>query len=98
MNLLAMTTTSPEAVNQVYNTAFGERNSLNQLVGYLKKILSEDDPAIANVEVQHGPNRVGDIPHSLASIEKAQRLLGYRPQISLKDRLKEAVEWYRENL
>lgn len=98
MNLLAMITTSPEAVNQVYNTAFGERNSLNQLVGYLKKILSEDDPAIADVEVQHGPNRVGDIPHSLASIAKAQRLLGYRPEFSLKAGLKEAVEWYRKNL
>ena len=98
MNLLAMTTTSPEAVNQVYNTAFGERNSLNQLVGYLKKILSEGDPAIADVEVQHGPNRVGDIPHSLASIAKAQRLLGYRPEFSLQKGLKEAVEWYRKNL
>ncbi|MDX9919457.1 MAG: SDR family oxidoreductase [Paludibacter sp.] len=98
MNLLAMTTTSPEAVNQVYNTAFGERNSLNQLVGYLKKILSEDDPAIADVEVQHGPNRVGDIPHSLASIAKAQRLLGYQPEFSLQKGLKEAVKWYRENL
>ena len=98
MNLLAMTTTSPEAVNQVYNTAFGERNSLNQLVGYLKKILSEGDPAIADVEVQHGPNRVGDIPHSLASIAKAQRLLGYQPEFSLQKGLKEAVEWYRKNL
>lgn len=98
MNLLAMTTTSPEAVNQVYNTAFGERNSLNQLVGYLKEYLSENDPTIADVEVQHGPNRVGDIPHSLASIEKAQRLLGYRPEFSLKAGLKEAVEWYRRNL
>ena len=98
MNLLAMTTTSPEAVNQVYNTAFGERNSLNQLVGYLKKILSEGDPAIADVEVQHGPNRVGDIPHSHASIKKAQRLLGYHPQFRLKAGLREAVKWYRENL
>ena len=98
MNLLAMTTTSPDAVNQVYNTAFGERNTLNQLVAYLKDFLSEDDPAIADVEVQHGPNRVGDIPHSLASIAKAQRLLGYRPEFSLQKGLKEAVEWYRRNL
>lgn len=98
MNLLAMTTTLPDAVNQVYNTAFGERNTLNQLVGYLKEYLSENDPTIADVEVQHGPNRVGDIPHSLASIEKAQRLLGYRPEFSLKAGLKEAVEWYRRNL
>jgi len=98
MNLLAMTTTSPEAVNQVYNTAFGERNTLNQLVGYLKEFLSESDPTIADVEVQHGPNRVGDIPHSLASIAKAQRLLGYQPEFSLQKGLKEAVKWYRENI
>ena len=98
MNLLAMTTTSPDAVNQVYNTAFGERNTLNQLVGYLKEFLSEYDAVITNVEILHGPNRVGDIPHSLASIEKAQRLLGYQPEFSLKDGLKEALKWYRENL
>jgi len=98
MNLLAMTTTSPEAVNQVYNTAFGERNTLNQLVAYLKDFLSEYDPQVKSVEVQHGPNRVGDIPHSLASIAKAQRLLGYQPEFSLKAGLKEAVEWYRRNL
>lgn len=98
MNLLAMETTSAEAVNQVYNTAYGERNTLNQLVEYLKGFLSDNDPAVANVEVQHGPNRVGDIPHSHASIEKAQRLLGYQPQFSLKEGLKEAVKWYRENL
>lgn len=98
MNLLAMTTTSPEAVNQVYNTAFGERNTLNQLVVYLKEFLSEGDPAIADVKVLYGPDRVGDIPHSLASIAKAQRLLGYQPEFSLKAGLKEAVEWYRRNL
>ena len=65
MNMLAMTSTNPEAVNQVYNTAFGERTTLNQLVGYLKEFLSEFDTEIAKVEVVHGPNRVGDIPHSL---------------------------------
>lgn len=98
MNLLAMTTSLPEALNQVYNTAFGERNTLNQLVAYLKDFLSEYDPQIKSVEVQHGPNRVGDIPHSLASISKAQRLLGYQPQFNLQQGLKEAVEWYRETL
>lgn len=98
MNLLAMETTSAEAVNQVYNTAYGERNTLNQLVEYLKGFLSDNDPAVAHVEVLHGPNRVGDIPHSHASIEKAQRLLGYQPQFSLKEGLKEAVKWYRRNL
>lgn len=98
MNLLAIGTTNPEAVNQVYNTAFGERTTLNQLVGYLKEYLSEFDPAIRDVEVLHGPNRVGDIPHSLACIDKAKNLLGYNPQYSMQAGLKEAVKWYWENL
>jgi len=98
MNLRAMDTQNPEAVNTVYNTAFGERTTLNQLAGYLKEYLSECDPEIANVEILHGPNRLGDIPHSLASIEKAQKLLNYQPQYSLKAGLKESVEWYYEAL
>lgn len=98
MNLLALTTTNPDAVNQIYNTAFGDRTTLNQLVGYLKEFLSEFDPAIANVEVLHGPNRVGDIPHSLACIDKAKQLLGYDPKYSMKQGLQEAVKWYYENI
>ena len=72
MNMLALTTTNPAAVNQIYNTAFGERTTLNQLVSYLKMYLSEFDPEISQVEIAHGPNRQGDIPHSLASIDKAK--------------------------
>lgn len=94
MNLLAIETTNPGAVNTVYNTAYGERNTLLQLVGYLKEFLSEYDPAIASVEVIHGPERLGDIPHSLASVDKAKRLLGYAPTHSLRDGLKETVKWY----
>ena len=98
MNLLALETTNSEAENQVYNTAFGERTTLNQLVANLKEFLSEFDPAIADVPVVHGPNRVGDIPHSLACIDKAKTLLGYAPQFSMRDGLKAAVKWYWENL
>jgi UDP-N-acetylglucosamine 4-epimerase len=98
MNELAMTTTNSEAINTVYNTAYGDRNTLNNLVDYLKKFLSQYDPKIANVAVEYGPNRVGDIPHSLASIEKAKTLLGYNPQFSMEEGLKEAVKWYWENL
>lgn len=98
MNLLAMTVNNPDAVNQVYNTAFGERTTLNQLINYLKEFLSELDPEIAKVEIQYGPNRVGDIPHSLASIDKAKFLLGYNPQYSMKDGLREAVKWYWNNI
>jgi UDP-N-acetylglucosamine 4-epimerase len=98
MNLRALTTTNPEAVNQVYNTAFGERTTLNQLVEYLKEYLSAYDKEIANVEVLHGPNRAGDIPHSLANVDKAKNLLEYAPQYSMRQGLKEAVNWYWYNL
>ena len=98
MNHLALTTTNPAAVNQIYNTAFGERTTLNQLVAYLKEYLSEFDPEIAKIEPTHGPNRAGDIPHSLACVDKAKDLLGYNPQFSMKQGLKEAVKWYWENL
>ncbi len=98
MNELAMLTTNPEALNTVYNTAFGDRTTLTQMVGLLKDYLSEFDPAIAAVPVVHGPNRPGDIPHSLASIAKAQRLLNYTPQYSFQQGLHAAVKWYWDNL
>ena len=96
--MLALMTTNSRAINQIYNTAFGERTTLNQLVGYLKEFLSEFDEEIMNVEVIHGPNRVGDIPHSLACIKKAGRLLGYKPEYSVKDGLREAIKWYWNNI
>lgn len=98
MNELAMISQNPEAINTVYNTAFGDRNTLNDLVRYLKEYLSEFDSEIANVKIVYGENRAGDIPHSLASIEKAKEILGYNPKYSLQDGLKEAVSWYWNNL
>ncbi|WP_316742780.1 SDR family oxidoreductase [Pedobacter antarcticus] len=98
MNELAMTTDNKSGVNTVYNTAVGDRTNLNELVGYLKEFLTEYDPEIAKVEIIHGPNRAGDIPHSLASIDKAKTNLGYQPTHKIKDGLKEAVSWYWENL
>lgn len=98
MNELAMLTTNPEAINTVYNTAVGDRTTLNQLVAHLKDILSQHDSAIADVQIIHGPNRAGDIPHSLASIDKAKRLLGYNPTHVIRQGLEEAVTWYVENL
>jgi UDP-N-acetylglucosamine 4-epimerase len=98
MNELAMTTQNPEAINTIYNTAFGDRNTLNDLVGYLKEYLAEFDSKIADVEIVYGENRAGDIPHSLASIAKAKSALGYNPKYSLQDGLKEAVSWYWNNL
>ena len=98
MNEKAMLTENSEAVNQVYNTAVGDRTTLNSLVEYLKEFLSEFDGEIKNIEVVHGPNRTGDIPHSLASVEKAKELLGYEPTHDIRTGLKEAVGWYWENL
>jgi UDP-N-acetylglucosamine/UDP-N-acetylgalactosamine 4-epimerase len=98
MNELAIITNNPLATNTVYNTAFGDRNTLNDLVKYLKEYLSEFDSEIANVSIIYGENRVGDIPHSLASIEKAKELLKYNPQFSMQAGLKEAVKWYWNNL
>ena len=97
-NLLSMITDNKEALNTVYNVAFGERNTLKDLVELLKKSLTEFDPKIKDIQVIYGPNRVGDIPHSLASIDKAKKLLAYNPQFSLEKGLKEAVNWYWNNL
>lgn len=97
-NILSLIAENPQATNTVYNVAYGDRNTLNDLVGYLKKYLSELDPKINEIEVIHGPNRLGDIPHSLASIDKAKQLLHYNPKFSLQEGLKEAVKWYWENL
>lgn len=98
MNECALFSDDKEAENQVYNTAYGERTTLNQLYDALKENLSLFDPEIANIDAVHGPNRIGDIPHSLASIEKAKRLLGYNPQYSMRQGLKECCEWYWNNL
>ena len=98
MNLLALETTNRQAVNTVYNTAYGERTTLNQLVQYLKAYLSAYDPKIAEVTVVHGPERLGDIPHSLASVDKAKKLLNYNPKFSMEEGLREAVKWYWNNL
>ena len=98
MNELAMLTEDEKALNTIYNTAYGERTTLNDLVLYLKEYLTVYKPLIKNVEVVYGSNRIGDIPHSLASIEKAKKILGYHPKFSLKDGLKESVQWYWNNL
>ncbi|MGV9004880.1 SDR family oxidoreductase [Flavobacterium sp.] len=98
MNELAMLTENTKALNTIYNTAFGDRTTLNDLMKYLKLFLSDYDQKISEVNVLYGPNRVGDIPHSLASIEKAKEFLSYSPKYSFQEGLKEAVKWYWENL
>jgi UDP-N-acetylglucosamine/UDP-N-acetylgalactosamine 4-epimerase len=97
-NLLSLITTNEKAINTIYNVAYGDRNTLNDLMGYLKEYLSEFDSKILNIHVINGPNRDGDIPHSHANIEKAKQLLDYNPKFNLKKGLKEALKWYWKNL
>lgn len=97
-NQLAATVESTEAVNTVYNVAYGERTTLNELIAYLQEFLSDFDSDIAQVKIKYGESREGDIPHSLASIEKGRSLLGYDPQYNIKSGLKEAINWYWNNL
>ena len=98
MNIRSMLTENEEAINTVYNVAYGERTNLNELVAILKTELSQFDNEIANVEVKFGSKRAGDVPHSLASIDRAKSRVGYDPQFSIKDGLKEAMAWYWKNL
>jgi UDP-N-acetylglucosamine 4-epimerase len=97
-NVLSLITQDKKAINTVYNVAFGDRNTLNDLVKYLKVYLSDFDASIMKIEIKYGPNRDGDIPHSHASIQKAKTNLNYSPQFSLQQGLKESVSWYWKNL
>ncbi|KGL64369.1 SDR family oxidoreductase [Polaribacter sp. Hel1_85] len=96
-NLLSLIA-SEDAVNEIYNVAFGDRNTLIDLTNSLKELLSEYNPKIKNVEVIYGPNREGDIPHSHADISKAKKLLNYNPMFSLSEGLRESIHWYWKNL
>jgi UDP-N-acetylglucosamine 4-epimerase len=98
MNIRAMFTTNKGAINTVYNVAYGERTTLKELTELLKLNLSRFDPKIKDIPIMFGPERQGDIPHSLASIEKAKTLLNYNPQFNINKGLEEATNWYFENL
>jgi len=98
MNILAMLTTNKKALNTVYNVAYGERTTLNELVAILKTYLSEFDSEISTIDIIYGSERQGDIPHSLASIKKGRKLLNYNPEYDIKKGLSKAVSWYWNNL
>lgn len=93
-NQLAATTENTDAINTVYNVAYGQQTSLNELITILKALLSSYNPQIGELPIHYGPERLGDVPHSLASIQKAQTLLNYHPQYSISQGLTEAIEWY----
>ncbi len=97
-NVRAAVTTNSEALNQVYNVACGDKISLNDLTQELIDSLADFEPEIADIKPTHGPERQGDIKHSLASIEKAEKLLGYKPQYNVHEGLKHAIDWYYKSL
>ncbi|MDC0460010.1 SDR family oxidoreductase [Crocinitomicaceae bacterium] len=97
INHLALKTSNPDAINQVFNVAYGESSTLNQLFEEIQNNLCVYLPKIKDIKPIYGPLRKGDIPHSLASIEKAKRLLGYSPKYSLTEGLKHTIQWYYES-
>ena len=97
-NLLAGSTTNEKAYNEVFNVAFGANNSLNQLFALLIELLGKFNPEILSAKANYGPERIGDVKHSLASIEKARAFLSYNPEYSLQKGLREAIDWYWEYL
>lgn len=98
MNELAMLTQNKAAINQVYNTAVGDRMTIKEMAELIRAGLVEFDEKISEVEILFGPSRAGDIPHSQASIDKAKKLLNYNPKYNFQKGLKESLSWYFHNL
>ncbi|MFZ0280087.1 MAG: NAD-dependent epimerase/dehydratase family protein, partial [Bacteroidales bacterium] len=97
-NHLAALAEDKSAVNQVYNVAHGERTNLIELFELIRSLIGRFDSEVLDIYPLHGPDRAGDIPHSLASIEKAKSLLGYKPTHNVVEGMAEAIKWYRSNL
>ena len=97
-NLLAALTDNPAAVNQAYNVAHGEQTTLNELFELMRLLMLPRLPHMKTVRAVHRAPRRGDLPRSLASIDKAARLLGYKPSFNLRSGLQQTIDWYAENL
>lgn len=93
-NLLAAATGNPSAVSQVYNIGLGRRTTLNELFAFLKTCLRRKDPSLPDLQPAYRDFRAGDVPHSLADISKAQRLLGFEPTHQVEEGLESAMDWY----
>jgi UDP-N-acetylglucosamine 4-epimerase len=93
-NLLAAATRAPDAINQIYNVAVGDRKTLNQLFEYIREALRPYHPGVDGITALHREPRKGDVRHSLADIGKARRLLGYEPTHTLRDGLHQVASWY----
>ncbi len=97
-NHLAALVENPDALNQIYNVACGESTSIRRMFEIIRDSLGKSDKNILTVEPIFGPERKGDIRHSLASVEKAGKLLGYKPEIGIEEGLPATVKWFSENL
>ena len=97
-NLLAACADKEEAKNQVYNVAFSERTTLNELFAMLRQEVAIRHPDAVSRKPEYREFRAGDVRHSLADITKAQTLLGYAPEYSVRNGLKKAADWYTSHL
>ena len=97
-NILAATTTTPAAVNQIYNLALGDRTTLNELYRLIRDLIARDHPELAAIEPIYRDFRSGDVRHSQANIEKIKKLLGYIPSHRVGDGLAEATEYYLKSV
>ncbi len=97
-NLLAATTANPDAVNQVYNVAVGDRTTLNDLFEAIRANLAQRYPHLLDFQPTYRDFRKGDVRHSLADITKAKTLLGYAPSHRIREGLREAMDWYVAHL
>lgn len=97
-NLLAATAQNPDALNQVYNVAVGERTTLNDLHRLIKSELVKRKPQLQIAAPEYRDFRAADVRHSLASIDKASSLLGYAPTHTITQGMAEAMDWYVQDL
>lgn len=97
-NLLACLAENEDAVNQVYNVAFGQRTTLNELFAMVRERVAEKYPGAAAAEPVYRAFRPGDVRHSLADISKARQRLGFEPEYSVASGLDLAAQWYIDNL
>ena len=97
-NILAACAENEDALNQVYNVAFGERTTLNELFTMIKERVADVHPEVKSINPTYRDFRAGDVRHSLADISKSETLLGYKPEFSVKAGLDRAAQWYIEKL
>ncbi len=98
MNQIAVLSKQKEALGQIFNVAYGNSTSVNELFNILRELLGKYDNSILNIQPTYGPTRQGDVKHSLASIDKAKTILGYVPKYDIRIGLEKSIEWYWQEL